>query len=622
MNDILLVAPTPRVYENSCRTVKNENIKNVDVKEGVLEDGLRIAEKFIADGGKVIISRGGTYSLIKSKVSVPVVEIKVSTADCIEAYNKIADTKESIGVIGFKNVIYGFEALSNLCDCRFCFKEITDERQIPKAVEECKKAGIKRFVGDVLVEKAIKELDCVGIAVDSTDESISQSIRMAKLILENSEHHLKKNYEIQTVINSVHDCVIYTDKKGHFKIVNKAAERILNTHMLDNIKALLGIESFPEREVSGRIYNIDDVKYAVNIVPIRIDNDNDGYVFSFQKSDEISKLEHSLRRSMNKNGFTAKYNFEDIIHVSQNIDDLIDVAKKYAAVDAPILINGESGTGKELICQSIHNYSSRKNQPFVAVNCAAIAPSLIESEFFGYDAGAFTGAKKTGKAGVFELAHKGTIFLDEISELPLELQGRLLRVLQEKQIVRLGGDKVIPVDVRIICASNKNLRELTEKNEFRTDLYFRIGILKLYIPPLRERQDDIGALANYYLKEYNQKYDHNVQFTDSQIKMLYEYSWPGNIRELRNEIERYVITDGNVDILINRIAPTEEKASVVKSDTSADLRTAKDKFEKDYIKNVLDECDWKVQKAAERLGIHRSVLYTKIEKYNIKKCKL
>ena len=450
----------------------------------MLEDGLRIAEKFIADGGKVIISRGGTYSLIKSKVSVPVVEIKVSTEDCIEAYNKIADTKESIGVIGFKNVIYGFEALSNLCDCRFCFKEITDERQIPKAVEECKKAGIKRFVGDVLVEKAIKELDCVGIAVDSTDESISQSIRMAKLIPENSEHHLKKNYEIQTVINSVHDCVIYTDKKGHFKIVNKAAERILNTHMLDNIKALLGIESFPEREVSGRIYNIDDVKYAVNIVPIRIDNDNDGYVFSFQKSDEISKLEHSLRRSMNKNGFTAKYNFEDIIHVSQNIDDLIDVAKKYAAVDAPILINGESGTGKELICQSIHNYSSRKNQPFVAVNCAAIAPSLIESEFFGYDAGAFTGAKKTGKAGVFELAHKGTIFLDEISELPLELQGRLLRVLQEKQIVRLGGDKVIPVDVRIICASNKNLRALTEKNEFRTDLYFRIGILKLYTPPL------------------------------------------------------------------------------------------------------------------------------------------
>ena len=603
MNDILLVAPTPRVYENSCRTVKNENIKNVDVKEGVLEDGLRIAEKFIADGGKVIISRGGTYSLIKSKVSVPVVEIKVSTADCIEAYNKIADTKESIGVIGFKNVIYGFEALSNLCDCRFCFKEITDERQIPKAVEECKKAGIKRFVGDVLVEKAIKELDCVGIAVDSTDESISQSIRMAKLILENSEHHLKKNYEIQTVINSVHDCVIYTDKKGHFKIVNKAAERILNTHMLDNIKALLGIESFPEREVSGRIYNIDDVKYAVNIVPIRIDNDNDGYVFSFQKSD-------SLRRSMNKNGFTAKYNFEDIIHVSQNIDDLIDVAKKYAAVDAPILINGESGTGKELICQSIHNYSSRKNQPFVAVNCAAIAPSLIESEFFGYDAGAFTGAKKTGKAGVFELAHKGTIFLDEISELPLELQGRLLRVLQEKQIVRLGGDKVIPVDVRIICASNKNLRELTEKNEFRTDLYFRIGILKLYIPPLRERRNDIIPLAEHYLKYFSEKYKTEKLLIDDDVKYRLENMvYKGNVRELRGIMEESTIIGSfenlnpNYELTDNTIINNEINDFRIES-----LAAHSDK----YISEIYEFTNHNIKETCKILGISRSTLWRKL----------
>ena len=219
------------------------------------------------------------------------------------------------------------------------------------------------------------------------------------------------------------------------------------------------------------------------------------------------------------------------------------------------------------------------------------------------------------------MGNGGTVFLDEIGDLSALMQAKLLRFLDSGEVKRIGSTNIIYTDVRIIAATNKNLKAMVDNGTFREDLYYRLNIIPVYIPPLRERQDDIGALANYYLKEYNQKYDHNVQFTDSQIKMLYEYSWPGNIRELRNEIERYVITDGNVDILINRIAPTEEKASVVKSDTSADLRTAKDKFEKDYIKNVLEECDWKVQKAAERLGIHRSVLYTKIEKYNIKKCK-
>ena len=195
----------------------------------------------------------------------------------------------------------------------------------------------------------------------------------------------------------------------------------------------------------------------------------------------------------------------------------------------------------------------------------------MESEFFGYERGSFTGADKNGHKGIFEMGNSGTVFLDEIGDLPALMQAKLLRFLDSGEVKRIGSTKMIYTDVRIVAATNKNLKAMVDNGTFREDLYYRLNIIPVYIPPLRERQDDIGALANYYLKEYNQKYDHNVQFTDSQIKMLYEYSWPGNIRELRNEIERYVITDGNVDILINRIAPTEEKASVVKSDTSADL---------------------------------------------------
>ena len=187
---------------------------------------------------------------------------------------------------------------------------------------------------------------------------------------------------------------------------------------------------------------------------------------SFQPSEKISSLEHSLRKSLRKSGFEARYTFRDIVRASAAMDRAIERAKRFAAVDAPILVTGETGTGKELLCQSIHNWSARRGELFIAVNCAAIAPSLMEAEFFGYADGAFTGAKRSGKAGIFELAHGGTLLLDEISELSIELQGRLLRVLQEKQVMRLGDEKLIPVDVRLICSTNRDLQALSGRDSF------------------------------------------------------------------------------------------------------------------------------------------------------------
>lgn len=322
---------------------------------------------------------------------------------------------------------------------------------------------------------------------------------------------------------------------------------------------------------------------------------------------------------MINNGFATRYKFEDIIYKSDKMKACIDEAKQYSLYDAPVIIYGESGVGKELFAQSIHSSSRRSNEPFVAVNCAAIPPSLIESEFFGYEEGAFTGARRKGKMGVFELAHGGTIFLDEISEIPLELQGRLLRVLQEKQIIRIGGDKVIPIDVKIISASNKDLEKMVENYTFRADLYFRINILTLYIPSLRERKEDIVNLAEFFINKYSDKYNKTYMSINSEIEqLLLQMNYKGNVRELEGIIERCVITNSfdSLKKLVNR-----NKENVIKNnnnsikdliDENLDLR----ELERRYIEKIYKENKCNTNKTCEILKITRATLWRKLKEIN------
>jgi transcriptional regulator with PAS, ATPase and Fis domain len=243
----------------------------------------------------------------------------------------------------------------------------------------------------------------------------------------------------------------------------------------------------------------------------------------------------------------------------------------------------------------------------------------MEAEFFGYEKGAFTGADRRGKKGIFEMGNGGTVFLDEIGDLPLFMQAKLLRFLDSGEIKRIGSTKIIYSDVRILAATNKDLKQLVKEGKFREELYYRLNIIPIFIPPLRERPDDIKAISEYYLKEFNQKYNRNIGFSKEQKERLNSYSWPGNIRELRNEIERYVIINGDKNILSDRIINKECLSdNTKKSKCTKDLRSAKEEFEKEYIKSVLIDCGWKIQKTADKLGIHRSVLYSKIEKYKLR----
>jgi transcriptional regulator with PAS, ATPase and Fis domain len=298
----------------------------------------------------------------------------------------------------------------------------------------------------------------------------------------------------------------------------------------------------------------------------------------------------------------AKFTFGDICGGNPVFTRAIDLARQYARVDSTVLIHGETGVGKELFAQSIHRASSRGSGPFVAVNCAALPETLLESELFGYVEGAFTGARRKGKPGLFELAHHGTIFLDEISEIPLSLQGRLLRVLQERQVIRLGHDRVIPIDVRVLCATNRDLKGLVEEGRFRGDLYWRLNVLNLFIAPLRDRRSDILPLARLFLGTLSPEGRNGITFTEEAIRFLTRYRWPGNVRELRNFCERLAV--GHTHSVVD-----EEfvKLAMEYRDEATPVPTKP--LDAEEIEHALNVAEGKIGKAARLLGIHRATLW-------------
>ncbi|HHY04759.1 MAG TPA: sigma 54-interacting transcriptional regulator [Thermoanaerobacterales bacterium] len=307
---------------------------------------------------------------------------------------------------------------------------------------------------------------------------------------------------------------------------------------------------------------------------------------------------------------------DKIIGESKEIKQLKKVVSQVANTDSTILITGESGTGKEVFANAIHEISDRRDNNFIKINCAAIPENILESELFGYEEGAFTGAKRGGKAGKFELAHGGTILLDEIGDMSLNMQAKILRVLQEKEVMRVGGYKANKIDVRIIAATNQNLQEKIKKGEFREDLYFRLNVVNLNLPALRERPDDIKTLCDYFITIYNKKFGIYVeQIEDDALQHMIKYPWPGNVRELRNAIERaYNFVNGNTiktEHLPSKIINQQMFSRV------GDLNKILDDVERRSILEALETTKGNKSRAAKILGINRSGLYQKLKKHGI-----
>ncbi|MDC7240034.1 MAG: sigma 54-interacting transcriptional regulator [Spirochaetales bacterium] len=364
------------------------------------------------------------------------------------------------------------------------------------------------------------------------------------------------------VLEVIDDGVMVIDKEESLLHVNENMKRILSLGSGDSYRAAMNdVIPYDElnavlkesEQLENELIKLSGIEKSILVTKRRIKAA--GFIYGFiiiiKDVTEIEKLENQLRKRLSDHGHIARYNFKDIIGESKSITQTIKQAKKLAKIDANILITGESGTGKELFTQSIHNASNRARGPFIAINCASLVRDLLESELFGYEEGAFTNARKGGKKGLFELAHNGTIFLDEIGEIPADIQAKLLRFLQEKEVMRIGGTTTIPVDVRVIAATNRNLHQLMQEGLFRKDLFYRISVFSLHIPPLSQRKQDIAVLIDYMLKLRKTP----KRLSPDLLAFLQEWPWEGNIRELTNCVE-YMSYMGGDSLLLDDLPPT------------------------------------------------------------------
>ncbi len=438
------------------------------------------------------------------------------------------------------------------------------------------------------------------------------------------------------IIDRVSDGVIAYDREGNITTINEKAHALLKVDQKtaadrsvnDLLSQSTGMNVISTQlPIADKIERIGSELFVFNHIPIIINGEAVGGVTTFKDASNVMAVETEIRRSLSK-GLIAKYNLSDLIYKSDGMKKMIERVKQFAATGSTIIIIGETGTGKEILAQSIHNLSQRAKQAFVSINCAALSEQLLESELFGYEEGSFTGSRKGGKPGLFETAHKGTIFLDEIGATSQNVQRHLLRVLQEREVMRIGADRIIPVNVRVIAASNQELVEEVNKGRFREDLFFRLNVLNINIPPLRNRLEDLPYLSEKFLKILSLEHQKEpFQIPDRCIKKLQEYCWPGNVRQLKNFIERlFLICDSGFSmnvfdelfIELLEYRPQEFIPNISSESTSLkdQLRTNNNQNEYETIKKALEASCFCKTKAAKLLGISRTTLWKKLKQIN------
>ncbi|MDD2852989.1 MAG: sigma 54-interacting transcriptional regulator [Desulfuromonadaceae bacterium] len=463
---------------------------------------------------------------------------------------------------------------------------------------------------------------------------------LLKSLHRRAEQAEKDRTMLEDALGHAYEGLLITDADGYILKVNEAYARFLETSMdklvgkhatevIENTRMHLvgksGVAEIAQLQkikghemICSRIPIIESGKVVAVVGKVMFQNIED--LFTFTENFKKLKSELEFYKSELSKHLSAKYSFNHIVGISRELEWVKELGKKVAVSTTTVLLKGESGTGKELFAHAIHNESNRKLGPFIKVNCAAIPETLFESELFGYREGAFTGAQKKGKKGKFALADKGTIFLDEISELPLTMQVKLLRVLQEKEIEPVGSETSEAVDVRIIAASNRDLETLVKSGLFRHDLYYRLNVVMLEIPPLRNRRDDIPLLIQFHLRQLEKETGIPVEGVEPDVaEILREYGWPGNVRELRNVLEQALYVKIGPMISRNDIPGTLAKGGAPsgEQDPICSLKNITRRAEEEAIRVAIREEKGDKQAAASRLGISKSSLYAKIVQYNM-----
>ena len=593
------------------------------VIEAAQHDATLKARQLLDSGVSVIISRGRTASVLREQLRVPIVEVKHTFFDCINAYHKAQQVSDKVAFLatseGYATILE--KARPFMPQVSICLIDPLGSSQATEAqLDRLQAQGIEVAIGGLSSRQAVMARGMRYIMSeadpDAADEAIDEALHLLQIEEERrlKRVELQSRYEmIQSILNCVSEGIFSVDSQRTLTNMNSEATAYLGSLSIgDSIDGLLTQDYFSQvlslgRPVRGALISLGRLSLTLSIAPITLDNQVIGAVATLQSQTEITAIERKMRRQLARLHLAEK-TFDDIIGSSPALAKAKRLALTYAAVDSTVMIEGETGTGKELFAQSIHNASRRKNGPFVAINCAAFAPGVLESELFGYVKGAFTGALNEGKTGVFELAHTGTIFLDEINETSTDIQVKLLRTLQERKVVRIGDDKVTPIDIRIITASNKSLPQLVAQGLFREDFFYRICVLKLQLPALRERRVDIPELVRYLLRSLPMD---SAEPSDDLLVRLSGYAWPGNIRQLGNVVERLAVMSQGRPFA----QPWLEE---VLEDLSTDVvagQGAPIKSELALLHDVLSSVRGNREEAAKRLHISTTTLWRRMKKY-------
>lgn len=567
---------------------------------------------------EVIVSRGGIAEFLQEEQAsdadvIPVVSVQVSPFDIIDAISKAQQTSRRIAFIAYTGMLEGIQKITSLfdIDVRLIYRSSPWDcvESIFNALEN--KAEI--IIGDARVVKICRENAIPAVLLASSEESIRQAYTSALSIIAARDNARKEVQRLSVILDQLEQGILALDSKGKVLYANKEAARITerekkrlignNTAHLPLLQNAVSPSLFlePSARTSFSVAN----QHTINMQWHKIDSqscDISGILSLEQKSGTPAPQPHEEK------GHIARFSFDDIVGSTKSLHGTKRMACRYADSDATILLQGETGTGKELFAHAIHQASPRCHEPFVAVNLAALPLTLVESELFGYVKGAFTDARRSGRQGVFESAGQGTVFLDEIGDMPLEMQSRLLRVLQEGEFSRLGDDRTLTARCRIIAATNRNLDDSVRKGIFRADLYYRLSVLKLHIPSLRERAEDIPSLARHFLLRECQHYRRTPgSITPCAMRLLMAQDWPGNIRELRAVLERSVLLCERSPVVIDEALL---QTMLDAPSTRGELRTLP---EHEAILEAMRRCGNNRNKAAAQLGMHRSTLWRKLK---------
>ena len=594
-----------------------------------LENAINFAKEMIQSGAETIISRGGVATVLQQNVDVPVISIKYSFSDFAISIEKARKISNKIAIVSYGTGIAYAQRILPFFDAKITMAQVKNAADMEEMLRELQKSGIEVIIGGHSSTTAAQKLGMHTVYMSANRYDFIEAV-------ENAQKNLAMYYEqksrlqtITAVLNSATTAMLVIDNHGQITNMNGKAQDVLGVTE-ENAVGKSYRKVFPDsrivEEMRGHEVREKIIQYNMNYLvvssnPILLDGNIIGAVLNIQVGKEIQSIENKLRIKTVSSGYVARSEFSDILGTSAAICTIKERASVYAQVDSTIMLYGESGVGKELFAQSIHNDSKRRNYPFVAVNCAALPESLLESELFGYEKGAFTGARAEGKAGIFEMAHRGTIFLDEIGEMPLTLQSRLLRVLQEKEVTRIGGGRVLPIDVRILAATNRDLHEEVKKGNFRNDLYYRLCVLVLTIPPLRRRKEDIQSLATAFAERFSRKYEREFRgFCEDGIDALCQLNFPGNVRELSNLVERMVILSRNGMLGRDVLEEALSEEFAHEPITQAAARQDSDELERQRILRILNECGGQKEEAARLLGMSRTTLWRKLKRFQLTEC--